>query len=66
MSREFDGREGVVAKASASQSVDLVFISLLVSYQKTLKNVVSTASLLGARHLEDAVENKPVSSLVVS
>ena len=28
--------------------------------------MVSTASLLGARHLGDAVENKPASSLVVS
>ena len=28
--------------------------------------MVSTASLLGARHLEDVVENHPESSLVVS
>ena len=28
--------------------------------------MVSTASLLGARHLGDVVENKPASSLVVS
>ena len=51
--------------ASASQSVDLGFIPLLESYQKTLK-MVFTASLLGARHLEQVVENKPASSLVVS
>ena len=28
--------------------------------------MILTASLLGARHLEDVVENKPASSLVVS
>ena len=31
-------RNGVVARASASQSVDLGFILLVESYQKTLKN----------------------------
>ena len=31
-------RDGVVVRASASQSVDLGFISLVESYQKTLKN----------------------------
>ena len=31
-------RDGVVVRASASQSVDLVFIPLVESYQKTLKN----------------------------
>ena len=31
-------RDGVVARASASQSVDLGFIPLVESYQKTLKN----------------------------
>ena len=31
-------RDGVVVRASASQSVDLGFISLVGSYQKTLKN----------------------------
>ena len=31
-------RGGVVVRASASQSVDLGFISLVESYQKTLKN----------------------------
>ena len=31
-------RDGVVVKASASQSVDLGFILLVESYQKTLKN----------------------------
>ena len=33
-----DRRDGVVVRASASQSVDLGFISLVESYQKTLKN----------------------------
>ena len=31
-------RDGVVVRESASQSVDLGFISLVESYQKTLKN----------------------------
>ena len=54
-----------MVRASASQSVDLGFIPLVESYQKTLK-MVSAASLLGAWHLEEVVENKPASSLVVS
>ena len=58
-------RGGVVVRASASQSVDLGFISLVESYQKTLK-MVFTASLLGAQHIRDSVENKPASLLVVS
>ena len=33
-----DRRDGVVVRASASQSVDLGFIPLVESYQKTLKN----------------------------
>ena len=33
-----DRRDGVVVRASALQSVDLGFISLVESYQKTLKN----------------------------
>ena len=54
-----------MVRASASQSVDLGFIPLVQSYQKTLK-MVSIASLFGARHLWEVVENKPASSLVVS
>ena len=54
-----------MVRASASQSVDLAFIPLSESYQKTLK-VISTASLFGARHLGEVVESKPASSLVVS
>ena len=57
--------DGVVIRASASQLVDLGFNSFVESYQKTLK-MVSTASLLGARHLGKVVEDKPASSLVVS
>ncbi len=34
-------RDGVVVRASASQSVDLGFIPLVESYQKTLKNIYS-------------------------
>ena len=54
-----------MVKASASQSVDLGFIPLVESYQKTSK-MVFTASLLGTQHLVEVVENKPASSLVVS
>ena len=54
-----------MVRASASQSVDLGFIPLVESYQKTLK-MVFTASLLGVRHLVEVVENKPESLLVVS
>ena len=54
-----------MVRATASQSVDLGFIPLVESYQTTLK-MVSIASLLGARHLWEVVENKPASSLVVS
>ena len=56
---QFNRRDGVVVRASASQSVDLGFIPLVESYQKTLKKI-------GARHLWEVVENKPASSLVVS
>ena len=51
-----------MVRASASQSVDLGFISLVESYQK----MVFTASLLGAQHIRDSVKNKPASLLVVS
>ena len=57
--------ESVVVRASASQSVDLGFIPLVESYQKTFE-MLSTASLLGAQHLGEVVENKPAISLVVS
>ena len=33
-----EGRDGVVVRASASQSVDPEFIPLVESYQKTLRN----------------------------
>ena len=55
---------GVVVRASALQSVDLEFIPLFKSHQKTLK-MISIVSLLGARHLWEVVETKPASSLVV-
>ena len=34
----FDRRDGVVVRASASQSIDLGFIPLVESYRKTFKN----------------------------
>ena len=43
-------RDGVVARASTSQLVDLGFTSQVESYQKTLKMVV-TAPLLGAQQI---------------
>ena len=51
-------RDGVGVGAYASQSVDLGYIPLVESYQKTLK-ILSIASLLGARNLWEVVENKP-------
>ena len=54
-----------MVRTSASQSADLRFISKVESYQKTLK-MVSTASLLGAQHNRDRVENKPANFFVVS
>ena len=58
-------RDGVVVRASTSQSVDLGFIPLVESYQKTLKNDIY--SLPAWRSvLWEVVENKPTSSLVVS
>ena len=35
---DLNRRDGVVVRASASQSVDLGFIPIVESYQKTLKN----------------------------
>ena len=58
-------RDGVVVRASALQSVDLGFIPLVESYQKTLKNSIHSFPV-GAQHLVEVVENKPESSLVVS
>ena len=57
--------DGVVVRASASQSLDLGFNSLVESYQKTSK-IVFTASLLRTQQLGEVVENKPTSLLVVS
>ena len=55
-------RDGVVVRASASQSVDLGFIPLVESYQKTLKNGIYSFPAWRSAF----VENKPASSLVVS
>ena len=57
--------DGAVVRASTLQLVDLGFNPLVESYQNTLK-MVSTASLVGARHLGDVEKNKPASLLVVS
>ena len=55
LSKIYYRRDGVVVRASASKSVDLGFNPLVESYQKTFKKMVSTASLLGARHLGEVV-----------
>ena len=50
---------------SVSWLVYLEFISLVKSYYRTKKMVLSS-SLLGAQNKRDSVENKPESLLVVS
>ena len=62
---KLDLRDGLVVKASASQSLHLGFIPLVESYKK-IKKMVFAASLLGVRDLRDVVEDKPVSLLIVS
>ena len=52
-----------MVRASASQTRGSFPLS---SHTKRLQKMVSTASLLGARHLWEVVENKPASSFVVS
>ena len=54
-----------MVRASASQPVDLGFISQDEPYQKALK-MIFRVSLLGAQQNRDSVENKPESLLVVS
>ena len=59
-------RDGVVVRASASQSVNLGFIPLVESYQKTLKNGIHSFPAWRSAYNRDSVKNKPASSLVVS
>ena len=54
-----------MVRASASQLVDLGFVSQVKLYQMTLKNGIYS-SLLGAQHKKDSVENNPTCLLVVS
>ena len=54
-----------MVRASASQSVDLGFISQVESYQKILKNGIHSFPAWRSKH-RDSVENKPASLLVVS
>ena len=58
-------RDGVVVKASASQSVNLEFISQVELLQKTLKNGIHSFPTWRSAN-RDRVKNKPASSLVVS
>ena len=67
ISSNLNRRDGIVLRASASQSVELGFISQVKSYQKTLRNGITLlASLLHAQHNRDGVENKPASLLAAS
>ena len=61
--RQNNQRDGIVVGGSALQSIELGFIPLVKSYQKTLKNGIHSFS---ARQLVEVVENKPASLLVVS
>ena len=45
-------RDGVVVRASTLQSVDLGFISLVNSYQKTLKNGIHSFPAWHSAHEE--------------
>ena len=60
-----DRRDGVVVRASASQSIDPGFIPLVESYQKNLKHGIHSFPAWRSA-LGKVVENKPASSLVVS
>ena len=56
--------DSVVIRTSASQSIDLWPISIVDSYQKTLKNGID--SFPAWQSAQTSVENKPVNSLVAS
>ena len=58
-------RDGIVVRASASQLVDLVFISKWSHTKRSLK-MIFTASLMGDQCKRDGVANKPASLVVVS
>ena len=55
-----EGRDGVMVRPSASQSVDLGFISRVESYQKTLKNGIHSFPAWRSSN-RDSVEKKPAS-----
>ena len=59
-------RDGVLVRGSASQSVDLGFISLVESHQKTLKNGIHSFPAWRSAYKRDSVESKPASLLVLS
>ena len=58
-------RDGVVVRASVSQSIDVGFIPKVESYKKTLKNGILSFPAWRSAH-RDSVENKPASLFVVS
>ena len=47
-------------------SAIIIICNVSTAFAKVLTKMVSTASLLGARHFGEVVENKPASSLVVT
>ena len=57
--------DGVVVRASASQSVDMRLIPQVESYQKTIKNGIHSLPAWRSAY-RDSVENKPARLLVVS
>ena len=59
-------RDGVVVKASASQSVDLGFNPRVEPYQDFLKNGIHSFPAWRLIQKKDSVENKTASFLVVS
>ena len=63
---ERNRRDGVVVRASASQSADLGLISLVKSYKKILKNGIHSFPAWRSAQKRDSVENKPPSLLVMS
>ena len=58
-------RDGVVVRASASQSVDLGFVPFVESYQKILKSGIHSFLHWRSAKKGGSVENKPASLLVV-
>ena len=61
-----DRRDGVVLRAFALHSVNMGFIPLVESHQKTSKNGIHYFIAWRSAQKRESVENKPASLLVVS